>query len=105
MDFLNLPLMPEGFLDVRVAAMICVLATQWLKRYLPDWRYTNLLALAVTVGIELLAAGLAGESAWFAAAWAGIVGASLATFGYEALANLAGRAGVGPRAGTDPKAF
>lgn len=99
MDVLELPLLAEGFLDVRVAAIVCVLATQWLKGYLGDWRYTNLLALGITVGVELLAAGLAGEGAWFAAAWAGVVGASLATFGYEALTNMAGRAGVGPRAG------
>jgi len=97
MNWLEMPLMAEGFLDVRVAAAVCVLATQWLKRYLPDWRYTNLLALGVTVAVELLAAGLGGSGEWFAAAWAGVLGASLATFGYEALANLAGRAGIGPR--------
>jgi hypothetical protein len=99
MDIIGVPLTPEGFLDVRVAALVCLLATQWLKRYLPDWRPTNLLALAITVLVEVLSAALAGRGAWFSAAWAGVVGASLATFGYEALTNLAGWAGVGPRAG------
>jgi len=99
MDWLHLPLSPEGFLDARVAAFVCILATQWLKRYLPDWRPTNLLALGITVGVELLSAGLAGQGAWFAAGWAGVLGASLATFGYELLTNLAGWAGVGPRVG------
>ncbi len=99
MDWLLLPLQAEGFLDVRIAAAFCILATQWLKHYLPDWRPTNLLALGLTVAVELLAAGMAGRGAWFAAAWAGLVGASLATFGYELLTNLAGWAGVGPRAG------
>jgi hypothetical protein len=102
MDWLELPLMAEGFLDVRVAAAVCVLATQWLKRYLPDWRFTNLLALGGTVAVELLAVvasgGAVAGGVWFEAVWAGVLGASLATFGYEALANLAGRAGVGPRA-------
>jgi hypothetical protein len=100
MDLLGLPLTADGFLDVRVAGVICLLATQWLKRYLPDWRPTNLLALVITVAVELAATAWSGQGRWFEAVWAGLVGASLATFGYETLSNLAGWAGIGPRAGT-----
>ena len=78
MNWLEMPLIAEGFLDVRVAAAECVRAVKGLKRYLPDWRYTNLLALGITVAVELLAAGLSGAGEWFGAAWAGVLGASLA---------------------------
>lgn len=98
MDLLGLPLTADGFLDVRVAGVICLLVTQWLKRYLPDWRPTNLLALGITIAVELIATAWSGQGRWFEAVWAGLVGASLATFGYETLSNLAGWAGVGPRA-------
>ena len=98
MDILNVVLDPAGFLDVKVAALVCVIVTQWLKSLLPDWKFTNLLALAITVSVEMIAAALVGEGAWFQAAWAGVVGASLATFGYELLLNLMGVAGVGDRA-------
>jgi len=97
MDFMNLPLDPAGFLDIRVAGFVAIIASQWLKKYLPDWRFTSLLALGVTVIVQIITVALAGSGAWFQGAWAGVLGASLATFGYEALMNLAGVAGVGPR--------
>lgn len=98
MDWSGLPLTPAGFLDVRIAAVVCLLSTQWLKRYLPDWHPTNLLALGITVVVEVIAAALSGSGEWFGAIWAGVLGASLATFGYETLNNVAGWAGLGPRA-------
>lgn len=101
MDILNIVLTPEGFISIPVAAVVCVLVTQWLKSYLAEWRFTNLIALGLTLVVEaaaLLATGKGAEPAiWFSALWAGFVGACLATYGYETLTNLIGLAGVGPR--------
>ena len=101
MDILDIVLTPEGFIAIPVAAAVCVLATQWLKSYLKEWRFTSLLALGITIVIELAALAAsdigAPPAVWFSAVWAGVVGASLATFGYESLNNLMGLAGVGPR--------
>ena len=97
MDWLTVNLTPEGFLDIKVAAFFCILLTQWLKRYVPDWRFYNLVALGLTVAAQLGAVALVGSGKWFDGAWAALLGASLATFGYELLSNLAGLAGVGPR--------
>jgi hypothetical protein len=97
MDWLVINLAPDGFLDIKVAGLFCILATQWLKRYVPDWRFYNLVALALTLLAQVGAVALVGSGKWFDAAWAGLLGASLATFGYEVLTNLAGWAGVGPR--------
>ena len=97
MDWLNLNLAPEGFLDIKVAAFFCIVVTQWLKRYVPDWHFYNLLALVLTLFAQAAAVALVGSGLWFQALWAGLLGASLATFGYELLTNLAGLAGVGPR--------
>jgi glucan phosphoethanolaminetransferase (alkaline phosphatase superfamily) len=87
-------------LTVAGAAAVCVVLTQWLKQYLPDWRFTNLLALALTTVLAEIAAALSGpfsaQSA-FAAFVTALAGASLATFGYETIINLLGFAGMGPR--------
>jgi len=97
MDWLAVNLAPEGFLDIKVAALFCILATQWLKRYVEQWRFYNLIALALTLGAQAGAVALTRSGKWFDALWAGLLGASLATFGYELLSNVAGWAGVGPR--------
>jgi len=78
-----------------------VIMTQWLKQYLQDWRFTSLLCLFFAVVFEFVAAwisqkGMNAEIA-FAAFLLGVLGASVATFGYEMVVNLLGKAGVGPR--------
>jgi hypothetical protein len=101
----SFPLDPSGLLDPTAAALLAGLLAQWLKAYLPNWRYTNLLVLALAVAAELAAAALTGQN-WWSAGWAGFLGASVATFGYEAIQNLSGAAGLGARAldRRDPKA-
>jgi hypothetical protein len=93
---------PQALLTVVGIAVVAVLVTQWLKHFLPDWRWTPLLVLGVC-------AVLAGVATWielvhsetgskfFTAGLLALVGASLAVFGYEAIVNALGRAGVGPR--------
>ncbi|HOG47375.1 MAG TPA: hypothetical protein PLJ35_15220 [Anaerolineae bacterium] len=92
------PLDPAGLLNPGVAAALAGLLAQWLKGYLPEWRYTNLLVLTLAVAIELAAVAVAGTNNWWGAACAGFLGASIATFGYETLQNLSGAAGLGTRA-------
>ncbi len=91
------PLDPGGLLNPVAAAALAGLLAQWLKLYLPDWRYTNLLVLTLAVAAEVVATWLSGAHDWWGAAWVGFLGASLATFGYEAVNNLLGLAGVGVR--------
>jgi hypothetical protein len=84
------------------AAVVCVLLTQLLKHYLADWRFTNLLAWGLTlVVVEIAAvAFISGGTLWeraYNAFLMSLAGASLSTFGYEAVVNLLGKAGVGPR--------
>ncbi len=93
----SFPLDPGGLLDPVAAAALAGLLAQWLKLYLPQWRYTNLLVLALAVAAELVATWLSGACNWWGAAWVGFLGASLATFGYETVMNLFGSAGVGAR--------
>jgi hypothetical protein len=92
------PLDPEGMLNPAVAAALAALLAQWLKAYLPEWRFTNLLVLGLAIAVELAAAWLSGAHNWWTAAWAGFIGASVATFGYETVMNLLGIAGAGTRA-------
>lgn len=101
-DFSQFPITPGLVYTVAGAAAVCVLLTQWLKHYLADWRYTNLLALGITLAVVEIAAALFVEGATLAERLyngflLALAGASLATFGYEALANLFGKAGIGPR--------
>lgn len=95
MDFV---LSPEGLLDPKVAAVLAMALTQWAKQYLRDWRYTQLLVLGITLGVEFLATAISGQGDFFGAALAAFWGASLATFGYEAVSNWLGVAGIGQRA-------
>ncbi len=90
------PLDPGGLLNPAVA--LAGLVAQWLKAYLPEWRYTNLLVLGLAIAAELVATWLSGAHNWWGALWVGFLGASVATFGYETIRNLAGLAGAGPRA-------
>jgi hypothetical protein len=91
------PLDPGGMLNAAVAAAIAGLLAQWLKAYLPEWRYTNLLVLGLAVGVQLAATAVSGAHNWWGAIWAGFLGASVATWGYEAVQNLLGVAGLGGR--------
>ncbi len=91
------PLDPGGLLNPAAAAALAGLLAQWLKSYLPEWRYTNLLVLALAVACELAAAALTGGGDWWGAAWAGFLGASIATWGYETVQNLCGLGGLGTR--------
>jgi glucan phosphoethanolaminetransferase (alkaline phosphatase superfamily) len=90
----------QDLLTVAGAATLCAIFTQWLKQYLADWRWTNLLALAITIAFceaaMVLSGPATGERA-FDALITAIAGASLATFGYETIVNLLGMVGVGPR--------
>lgn len=98
MDILSLTWNPDGFLTTPMAALVTIIATQWLKRYLPDWKFTQLLALGIAVGTQMVAVALSHSGAWFEAAGVGALGATLATFGYEAIVNALAFAGIGPRA-------
>lgn len=91
------PLNPDGMLNPAVAAALAALLAQWLKAYLPEWRFTNLLVLGLAIAVELAAAWLSGTHNWWVAVWAGFIGASVATFGYETVMNLLGLAGAGAR--------
>jgi hypothetical protein len=104
MDLGIFPTTASAVVTIAGAAAVCVAITQWLKLYLSDWRYTNLLALGATFAIvEIAAAAFAAERAGaLERAYGGFLvalfGASLATFGWELVSNLLGKAGVGPRA-------
>jgi len=89
---------PEGILDPKVAAVIAIAFTQWAKKYLGDWRYTQLLVLGCTVVVELAVTFGLGSGDLPRALWAAFWGASIATFGYEAVSNWLGLAGIGSRA-------
>jgi hypothetical protein len=92
------PLDPGGLLNPVAAAALAALLAQWLKMYLPEWRLTNLLVLALAIACQLAATWVAGSHDWWGAVWAGFLGASIATFGYEAVMNLLGLARAGTRA-------
>jgi len=81
-------LTPEGFLDPRAAGLAAIFLTQWLKIYLPDRNWSQLLVLGITALLEVIAAALTGADYWGALA-AAFWGATLATFGYEAVKNAA----------------
>ena len=85
------PLDPGGLLDPVAAAALAGLLAQWLKAYLPSWRYTNLLVLGLAVTIELAATIVSGAGNWWGALWVGFLGASIATLGYETVKNLTAR--------------
>lgn len=81
------------------AAVVCVVMTQWLKQGI-DSRLTNVLALVVTL-LLVETAVIITEGTSPANLLSGFIvallGASLATFGYELVSNLLGFAGIGDR--------
>ncbi len=96
---------PSAVLSVGGIAFVCALVGLWLKQYLPDWRLTNLLVLVIGLVISVIALLVtvpqapSGEQ-YFGAIMTGLIGASIATFGYETISNLLGLLGAGPR--SDP---
>jgi hypothetical protein len=101
MEFLTTP---EGFLEPLAAAVVAELLSLWLERLLPDWRYLPFLTLALSIGAEAFAAFAAGmaftRAVAFRVIWLGFLGASVAVFGREAIFDLFGLLGQGPREST-----
>ena len=103
MDLSIFPTTASGVFTVAGAAIICVLVVQWLKGYVTDSRWYNLAGLLITfaivevAGMFLVETASAGERL-FIGFLVALAGASMATFGWETITNLAGKAGVGPRA-------
>ena len=99
---IDFPITVGAFLTIAGSALFAGLVAQWLKAYLPDWRYTNVLVLVLAVAAAEVAQCIA--SAWqptgaslFEAFLLGFFGASLATWGFETIANLLGKLGYGKR--------
>jgi hypothetical protein len=84
------------------ATVWAVLMSQWIKHYLPDWRWTNLLTLGLTlalimpVGVFIVAQGAIGERI-VQSLLMSFAGASFACYGYEFVLNGLGLAGIGQR--------
>ena len=96
------PITPQMAYSVTGAAIVCVVLTQLLKKYLPDWRFTNLLSIGVTLVIVELAAAFFVEGAplaerLFVGFLLSLGGTATATLGYETVVNVVGAAGAGPR--------
>jgi len=99
---IEFPISVQAILTVGGVAVFATLVAQWLKSYLPDWRYTTLLVLGLALVAAVVAQCIA--SGWkptseglFVAILIGFFGATLAVYGYESVLNLLGKAGVGPR--------
>lgn len=96
------PVEAAQLLTVAGVAVFSGLLGEWLKRYLPDWRWTNLLVLAIALALS--AGALAVQlyapvlEPFLNVLLVAFAGASLATFGYETIMNLLGVLGVGKRA-------
>ena len=90
------------FLKVAGIALFAGAVTTWLRKFLPDWRLTPVLVLVVSIATSAAAAGIqyAGDVTWsrfFSACANGFWGATLATFGYEGIANILSFINVRPR--------
>lgn len=99
---IEFPIEPSGLLTVVGSAAFATVVAQWLKGYLSEWRYTNLLVLALALFAAVMAQLVV--TSWhpsavqvYAALLIGLIGASVATWGYETVANLLGKAGIGSR--------
>ena len=99
---IEFPITSEALLTLFGGVIVAIIAGLWLKRYLPDWRYTPLVVLACTELVLLLV--LFATTGWrpgseqlVSVALMALFGASLETFGYEAIVNALGLAGFGHR--------
>lgn len=96
------PLDVYGFASVAGVAVFVGVVLQWVKKLLPDWRYTNLVGLAlgeaaaVAAGV-IIFGGKPGPDVIFSSLMIGFFGATVATFGYEGLLNILGALQFGPR--------
>lgn len=101
MELDNFPINAAMLYTAAGAILFSGLATQWLKHYLANWKFTSLLCLGLAVGVEFAAAwisqGKMTAEIGFAAFLLGLLGASVATFGYEVIVNMLGLLGKGPR--------
>lgn len=100
---IEFPIDIGALLTVVGSAAFASVVGQWLKSYLSEWRYTNLLVLALAEIAAVTAQFIAADwhpsaAAIYAAVLIGLFGATLATFGYETVVNLLGKAGIGQRA-------
>jgi hypothetical protein len=102
---IDFPISPEALLTIFGSALAGGVIGLWVKHYLPDWRFTNLLVLILCEVFVITAQVVAtsgqptgGEV--FIAFLIGFFGASVATFGYEVIANFMGFAGYGKRSDT-----
>jgi uncharacterized protein (DUF486 family) len=98
----DFPVTPEATLTVVGIAFVTYVVTALLKQYLPDWRFTNLLAWGIAFVVAFVAAvGVAGWNVYkadlFKAFMTALFGVGLATFGHEFMANMLGYFGVGTR--------
>ena len=102
MDLSIFPTAPAAIATVAGAAVICAVIIQWLKAWLAEERVYNVAGFGLTfVLVEIAGLFLVdGAGAWercYVGFFVALFGASLATFGYEALTNLFGLAGIGKR--------
>ena len=99
---IEFPITSEALLTLFGGVIVAAICGLWLKHYLADWRFTPLFVLLCTEGLLLLV--LFASSAWqptaeriiSVAAIAGIA-ATLESWGYEAIVNILGKMGFGPR--------
>lgn len=99
---IEFPITAGAMLTIAGVAIFASLVGTWLKGYLGDWRWTNLLVLALAIAGAVIAqcvvsSGWPPGAALFTAVLIGFFGASLATYGYETIQNLLGKIGVGKR--------
>ena len=98
---IDFPITGEALLTVLGSAAFAAVISMWFKHYLPDWRWTNLFVLGISemfaVAARLIVGGPVTWPGILGAVLVGIAGASLATFGYEAVTNWLGLAGIGKR--------
>ena len=99
---IEFPINAAAVVTIAGAAILTALLGLWLKHYLPDWRFTNLLVLALAIILVMLAQCVVTQwrpsgEALFSAGLVALVAASLATFGYETIVNALGKMGMGPR--------
>lgn len=101
-ELLTLSLSLTDVLSFGGAVVVAVIVGLWAKHALADWRWTPWVVLAGTVAvmvvIQLIVAEWRATSADIAkAVLLAVLGATLETWGYEAVVNALGAAGIGRR--------